>query len=153
MSGNDFMAWVLRSPWHGILSKGMMLITVTGRKTGKKYTIPVGYFEKDGYLWVLTSRDRTWWRNLSGKAPVTLLLKRKPVNAVAELVLNERAVCFWMYEYLQHVPQAARSFHIRVKDGVANAEDVAQIARSRLFVRIHLSRCVESDTRKEESIR
>lgn len=64
MNGNDFMAWVLRSPLHGILSKGMMLITVTGRKTGKKYTLPVEYFEADGFLWIVTSRDRTWWRNL-----------------------------------------------------------------------------------------
>ena len=42
MKGNDFMAWVLRSPFHGMLSKGMMLITITGRKTGKTYTTPVG---------------------------------------------------------------------------------------------------------------
>jgi len=35
MNGNDFMAWVLRSPFHGMLSNGMMLITITGRKTGK----------------------------------------------------------------------------------------------------------------------
>ena len=44
MNGNDFMAWVLRSPFHGMLSNGMMLITVTGRKTGKAYTTPVGYY-------------------------------------------------------------------------------------------------------------
>lgn len=44
MNGNDFMAWVLRSPFHGMLSNGMMLITVTGRKTGKTYITPVGYY-------------------------------------------------------------------------------------------------------------
>lgn len=44
MNGNDFMAWVLRSPFHGMLSNGMMLITITGRKTGKTYTTPVGYY-------------------------------------------------------------------------------------------------------------
>ena len=32
MNGNDFMAWVLRSPFHGMLSAGMMLITITGTK-------------------------------------------------------------------------------------------------------------------------
>ena len=37
MKGNDFMVWVLRSPFHGMLSNGMMLITITGRKTGKTY--------------------------------------------------------------------------------------------------------------------
>jgi deazaflavin-dependent oxidoreductase (nitroreductase family) len=139
MTGNDFMAWVLRSPFHGILSNGMMLITISGRKTGRKYTTPVGYFEEDNHLWVLTSRNRMWWRNLRDGGPVSLLLKRRPVDAVAELVLEERAVCFWMHEYLRHVPQAARPLGIRLKDGVANAGDVALIAKDRLFVRISLS--------------
>ena len=43
MNGYDFVAWLLRSPFHGMLSNGMMLITVSGRKTGKKYTTPVDY--------------------------------------------------------------------------------------------------------------
>ena len=60
MNGNDFMAWVLRSPFHGMLSNGMMLITITGRKTGKTYTTPVGYYVENDYLWVITSRERTW---------------------------------------------------------------------------------------------
>jgi hypothetical protein len=36
MNGNGFITWLLRSPFHGLLRKGMMLITVTGRKTGKQ---------------------------------------------------------------------------------------------------------------------
>ena len=138
MNGNDFMAWVLRSPFHGILSNGMMLITVTGRKTGKTYTTPVGYYEEGGYLWVITSRDRTWWRNLQGGANVKLLLKRKSVNGFAETELNEKAVEARMYEYIKHVPQAAKPMKIRVENGVANAEDIARTARDRLFVRIKL---------------
>lgn len=66
MNGNDFMAWVLRSPLHGMLSNGMMLITITGRKTGKTYTTPVGYYVEGETLWVITSRERKWWRNLQG---------------------------------------------------------------------------------------
>ena len=55
MNGNDFISWVLRSPLHGMLSNGMMLITVIGRKTGKEYTLPVGYYPENGRLWILTS--------------------------------------------------------------------------------------------------
>ena len=138
MNGNDFMAWVLRSPFHGMLSNGMMLITVTGRKTGKAYTTPVGYYEEGGCLWVLTSLDRSWWRNLQGGANVKLLLKRKSVNGFAETELNEKAVEARMYEYIKHVPQAAKPMKIRVENGVANAEDIARTARDRLFVRIKL---------------
>jgi deazaflavin-dependent oxidoreductase (nitroreductase family) len=139
MKGNAFVAWVLRSPLHGLISNDVLLITVTGRKTGRQYTTPVEYFEEEGHLWVLTSRDRTWWRNLCGGAPVTLLLKHKAVHAVAEPVLDERAIGFWMHEYLRHMPQAARPLGIRLKEGMANGEDVARIAKSRLFVRICLS--------------
>lgn len=136
MTGNDFMAWVLRSPFHGMLSNGMMLITVTGRKTGRKYTTPVGYYRKGDDLWVITSRDRTWWRNLLGGAEVGLLLKRKPVSAFAEPELEEKSVEARIPEYLRHVPQASKPMGIRMENGEPNTEDVARTAKDRLFVRI-----------------
>ena len=136
MNGNGFMSWVLRSPLHGMLSNGMMLITVTGSRTGKKYTTPVEYFREDELLWVMTSRDRTWWKNLRGGAEVSLLLKRKPVTAIAEPELDAKAVEARMVEYIKHVPQAAKPLGIRIENGKANAEDIARTAEDRLFVKI-----------------
>jgi hypothetical protein len=138
MNGNDFMAWVLRSPFHGILSNGMLLITVTGRKTGRKFTFPVGYYPEGEYLWVLTSRDRTWWRNLQGGAEVGLLMKRKPVTAFAQPELEEKAVEARIPEYLHHVPQASKPMDIRMENGEPNVEDIARTAKDRLFVRIKM---------------
>ena len=139
MNGNDFMSWMLRSPLHGILSDGMLLLTVTGRKTGKQYTTPVGYYREAGYLWVITSRDRTWCKKLRGGAEVSLLLNRKPVKAIDEPDLDEKAVETRMYEYVKHVPQAAKPLGIRVQNGNANAEDIARTAKDRLFVRLQLT--------------
>jgi len=136
MNGNDFMSWILRSPIHGVLSNGMMLITITGCKTGKKYTLPVGYYPEDGNLWVITSRDRTWWKNLRGGAEVSLLLKRQPISAFAEPELDAKTVEARMHQYLSHVPQAARQMGIRMENGKANEEDITRTARNRLFVRI-----------------
>jgi hypothetical protein len=136
MTGNDFINWVLRSPFHGVLSNGMMLITVTGHKTGRKYTIPVGYYREGQYLWVITSRSRTWWRNLLGGADVGLLLKREPVHAYAEPELDEKFVETQLVQYLRHVTPAAKSLGIRMENSQANAEDVERIAKDRLFVRI-----------------
>lgn len=138
MNGNDFMSWVLRSPFHGILSDGMMLLTVTGRKTGKQFTFPVGYYREENYLWVITSRDRTWWKNLQGGAVVCLLLKRKPVKAVAEPDLDEKAVEARMYEYLRRVPQAAKPMKVRVENGKPNPQDIVNTAKDRLFVKIEI---------------
>lgn len=139
MNGNDFMSWVLRSPLHGMLSNGMMLITITGRKTGKRYTTPVGYYEEGGFLWVITSRDRTWWKNFQDGANVDLLLKRRPVKGYAEVELDEKSVEARMGEYLRHVPQAAKPMGIRVENKKPNVEDIAKTAKDRLFVKIRLS--------------
>ena len=139
MNGNDFMAWVLRSPFHGMLSNGMMLITITGRKTGKTYTTPVGYYMEGDYMWVITSRERTWWKNLQGGAKVDLLLKRKPVTGFADVDLDEKSVAARMVEYLHHVPQAAKPMKIRMDDGKPNQEDVGTTARDRLFVKIKVN--------------
>ena len=140
MNGNDFMAWVLRSPLHGILSKGMMLITVTGRKTGKKYTLPVEYFEADGFLWIVTSRDRTWWRNLQNGAEVELLLKNQPLNAYASLVTNLEQVETHLLGYVRQAPLAAKAMGLRMENKIPNAEDLAREAKKRLFVRIQLAK-------------
>ncbi len=139
MNGNDFMTWVLRSPLHGMLSNGMMLLTITGRKTGKQYTTPVGYYEEGGYMWVITSRDRTWWKNLQNGASVDLFLKRKPVKGFAEVELDEKAVEARMAEYLRHVPQAAKPMGIRMENKVPNMQDIARTAAGRLFVKIRLT--------------
>ena len=136
MTGNDFMSWVLHSPLHGMLSNGMMLLTVTGRTTGKKFTFPVGYYREGEYLWVITSRDRTWWKNLRGGANVDLLLKRKPIIAFAKPELDEDAVEARMYEYLNHVPMAAKQLGVRLENGKPNAEDIGRTAKDRLFVKI-----------------
>jgi deazaflavin-dependent oxidoreductase (nitroreductase family) len=136
MNGNDFMSWVLRSPLHGMLSSSMMLITVKGRKTGKEYTLPVNYYRQNGNLWVLTNRDRTWWRNLQGGAEVSLLLKRQPVSAFAEPELENQPVKQTLSDYLRHIPQAAKPMGIRVENGTPNAEDIERVAQERLFVRI-----------------
>ena len=139
MNGNGLVTWLLRSPFHGMLSDGMMLITVTGRRTGRQYTTPVGFYRDDGCLWVLTSRDRTWWKNLRGGAQVSLLLRRKPVHAFAEPQLESNTVETLLGEYIRHVPQAARPMGIRVEDGRVNADDITRVAKERLFVRISLN--------------
>lgn len=139
MKGNDFVSWLLRSPFHKVLSGGMILITVTGRKTGRKYSTPVGYYAEGEYLWIITSRNRKWWRNLKDGAGIELLLKRKLVEAFAEIEIEERSVEERMYEYLRHVPQAAKPMGIRIDGGRPDAGDIARTAKERLFIKLKLA--------------
>ena len=137
MNGNDFVALLLRSPLYFFLGN-TMLLTVTGRKTGRKYTTPVGYYRSGKELWVITSRERTWWRNLRGGAKVGMLIRGRRENGFAEAVLDEKSVSSRLEEYLQKVPMAARSLGVRMANGKPYPEDAARLAGERLFVKIKL---------------
>ncbi len=135
MSYNDFMVFLLRTPLHGLFSKGTMLVTVTGRKTGKNITLPVSYDETGGGLWVLSRRDRMWWRNLQNGAEAVLRLRGRDVRATAELVLDEEAVRVRLGDYLSRYPRLAKYLNVGNKDGAFVAEDLAREAKNRVFVR------------------
>ena len=138
MTGNDFVKFFLRTPLR-IFMGDTMLITVKGRKTGKEYTTPVGYFRENGNLWVLSSRNRTWWRNVKDGADVKLLLKGKSVSAYAETIMAKNEVEKLLADYVKHIPMSARGLGIRFEHDVPNNDDVARAAKDRLFVKINYS--------------
>ena len=88
MTANDFVTFFLHTPLHVFLGN-TLLITVTGCKTGRKYSTPVGFYREDDTLWVISSRDRTWWRNVKDGANVSFLWKGKTVEAFANAELDE----------------------------------------------------------------
>ncbi|HEX5505879.1 MAG TPA: nitroreductase/quinone reductase family protein [Thermomicrobiales bacterium] len=79
---NPFVAALLRSPLHGLISKQVLLLTYTGRKTGKPHTIPVGYRREGDTLTILSTRR--WWKNLRGGTPVVVRLRGRRQTARAE---------------------------------------------------------------------
>lgn len=137
MTGNDFVKFFLRTPLY-VLIGNTMLITVTGCKTGVKYTTPVGFYRDGEFLWVISSRDRTWWRNLRGGAEVELHIRGKDMQAFAEAILDEEAVATQVMEYVRRIPMSAKSLGVRMENGEPHPEDAARLAKERLFVKIRL---------------
>jgi hypothetical protein len=76
-SGNRLIAVLLRSPLHPLLSRGLVLISVTGRRTGAQHTFPVAYQETGDVLTipVMWPERKLWWRNLRDGAAVRLRLR------------------------------------------------------------------------------
>jgi hypothetical protein len=69
---------ILRSPAHGLISGKLLILTVTGRRTGKQHSFPVAYDETpDGITIGLDAAGaKVWWRNLKGEgAPVTVRVR------------------------------------------------------------------------------
>jgi len=82
---NSVVIWVLRSPFHYPLSLGLMLLTVTGRRSGRRYTIPVGYQRSGESFVVLVSKARRkrWWRNYLTPGPVELRVRGQTLGGQA----------------------------------------------------------------------
>ena len=75
--------WLLQSPFHSLLSKHALLITVTGRKSGKMYTTPIDYVQVNNQIVVVSTQTHSWWKNARGGASVQVALTGKDVDAKA----------------------------------------------------------------------
>jgi hypothetical protein len=66
--GNPLVRMLLGSPLHGVLDDSFLVLHLTGRKTGRRYNIPVGYVDMEGKLAVVTVAG--WRVNLRGGGDV-----------------------------------------------------------------------------------
>ena len=86
---NPLVVTLLRTPvLHWIASPGLMLLTVTGRRSGRRYTIPVGYQRAGDEITVMVSKagGKTWWRNFREPGEVELRLRGRDLRGRAALV-------------------------------------------------------------------
>jgi deazaflavin-dependent oxidoreductase (nitroreductase family) len=88
---NAVMRGLLNTP--GISSgigKRLITLYVVGRKTGKRYTVPVAYTEHDGAI--LTATGFAWGRNLRTGEPLEVRYKGRKRTADVEVVKDESGV-------------------------------------------------------------
>ncbi len=84
---NRAVIGALKTPGLGaLLGRTFMILTVTGAKTGTRYTTPVQYVRDGNHLLVLSQRHRLWWRNIRSRPAVEVLLKGKTVRTRARLL-------------------------------------------------------------------
>jgi deazaflavin-dependent oxidoreductase (nitroreductase family) len=72
---NPLLTAILRSPLHSLVSHNMLLITFWGRRSGKRYTTPVGYVRDGDALIILSQAARVWCKNLRSGAPVLVRVR------------------------------------------------------------------------------
>ena len=112
---NPLIVGILRSPVHWLISPGLMLLTVTGRRSGRRYTIPVGYQRDAESITVMISeaRSKSWWRNFREPGPVEVRIRGRVRRGSAVLVapgsdaFRERAE-----RTLRRMPWMARVFRV-----------------------------------------
>ncbi len=134
------MRALLRSPFHGLLSGMLMLLSYTGRKSGKVYTIPIGYFVwgTDELMAFSTAR---WWTNLRDSTPVTLLLKGQRLEAVPTVIHEREGVIRTLEEFITRLGLAtARKLPVGLPaDRVPTQAELRAIPPNATFVHFTIS--------------
>ena len=89
---NALVSIVLRSPWHRLMSPRLLLLTFTGRKSGKTFTTPIRYAQQGQTLQLKVLVKYSWWKNLPEQPAVHILLRGKIHTGRAEVLPEEAGV-------------------------------------------------------------
>ena len=110
------MRAVLALPFPTPLSRNLMLVSYTGRKTGRSYRQPLSY-ARDGEA-LLTPGGGRWTLNMEGGRPVRIRLRGREVPARPELVRDPGEVERLLDVIVAGNPAAARFIPLpRMADG------------------------------------
>lgn len=136
---NVLFSAILRSPSHGMLSNRFILLSFKGHKSGKVYTILVGYRHEGNVIEVISPRN--WWKNLRGEnASVTILLKGQWRNGTAEAFHGDETVAAGYLHFMQKSPALIKMYHIELDtNGQPKLESVRQATQNAALIRIRLT--------------
>ena len=135
---NPLMRWGLAGPLHARFgSDTLMVLSFTGRRTGKRYRFPIGYMQQGSTL--ISYSPFSWWRSLRSGAPVTVTVRGRTLQGRAEAITDTAIVEAGMLVYLRHNPGDAKYFEVEIgPGGEPDAADVARAAQRNVQVRIQL---------------
>lgn len=85
-----------------LVGRRLVTVYVVGRKTGRRFAVPVAYTRQDGTL--LVGTQFSWARNLRGGEPVDIRLLGKRISADVQVLTDETGV-------VEHLAKMARDNH------------------------------------------
>jgi deazaflavin-dependent oxidoreductase (nitroreductase family) len=134
---NAMLALVLNSPLHALLGNSFAVISLSGRKTGRKISTPVNVAPEDGGYTVVSYRNRTWWRNLLGGRPGTLRVAGKNIAVTARIDDQPAAVRSGLQKYFERHPGYAKYFEVQ-SDGAGGfrSEDLDRVSADRVIIHL-----------------
>jgi len=121
---NSIVRTLLRTP--GVSSgigKRLLIINVTGRKTGRQYSVPVAYTRHEGAL--LVGTPFAWARNMRTGEPVEVIVQGKRRQADVLVISDEDGVVAAYDVICRDNRQFAKFNNVGLgPDGAPNADDL-----------------------------
>ena len=90
-----------------LLGRIILLLTTTGRKSGKRRTTPLQYEEIDGILYLGSARGpkADWVRNISADPHVEVRVKNRHFRGLGELVTDPTSIADYLQTRLARHPR------------------------------------------------
>lgn len=131
---NAMPTLLLKSPLHPVMSARYLLLTFTGRKSGRRYTTPVAYL-RDGDRLVI-STDSPWGCNVIDGRLVTVRLRGRTYDGVGHRLTSPTESEAAM-RVLLTIPGYARAAGVDRTHGIST-EQVQRAAAQRTVIAIDL---------------
>lgn len=137
---NRMMSLCLRTPGlHRMLSGSMLLLTFTGRKSGKRYTTPVGYTREGDCITIITKRFRSWWHNFETPTAAEVNIQRKTMHGQVQAITDEATITPIFMHILTQDPRQATFYGLKPgADGKPDIEQVKAIAPKLVVLQVTL---------------
>lgn len=86
---NRVVVDLLLSPWHVLMSRGVVVLRLRGRRSGRSITLPVQFADLDGSTFVVYAAHadrKSWWRSFSVEHPVDVRLRGHSRSGIGYVV-------------------------------------------------------------------
>lgn len=127
---NRAITIALKTPGlRSVVGRDLAIVTVTGARTGRRYSTPIQYVYEGGHYLVLSQRHRQWWRNIATNPAVDLFVRGTRHTLPARIVERPESVGL-IRRMLTFDHRIARFYHVPVgPDGEPPREPCEELAQ------------------------
>lgn len=133
---------LLGSPLHGLLSRDVLLLHYTGKRSGKPYVLPLSYVTGPEGIFLCTRPEGSaWWRNLRGGAAVGVTLRGRRLDARATVLeaSSDEALEGLRRFVVRNPGTGALLYNIPRRGAEPSAKDLEREVRLSIVVRVNLA--------------
>lgn len=137
---NPAVRWLLRSPFHGLMSQNTLLVEFTGRKSGRALSTPISYHRDEKGAHCFTSRSFGWWRNLTTGQPVRLTIRGQSWQSTPVVEASDNARKATQLEaFLRAVPRDAAHAGVSLdKQGNPDIDEIHRVVPDMIYLQFLL---------------
>jgi hypothetical protein len=137
---NPTLKFLLRTPLAGPARKQLMVLSFTGRKSGKQYSIPVSAHHIDNQLYALTSAP--WAKNFRSGRAAEVLHDGKTTKVTGDLIEDPAKVADLSHRCAESygVKKAQRSMGLGFREQrIPTVEEFKEAAEREHLVAVRLT--------------